>query len=158
VVTGDFISASGRPMPSLRSDMITSRVSHLHIHRYINYIQLYGTSGSHPPSKPISFQFIIPPSQEAQEVTFKSVDLLEKYVSEGTLCMLNSAGKLVFISPCKYKNILPLDIYSITMPYSIPLRNLENYVHTCSKKFEEKSRHTMINFMKEQGMTFKELD
>jgi hypothetical protein len=35
---------------------------------------------------------------------------------------------------------------------------LENYIHTCSKKFEEKSRQAMIDFMKEQGMAFKELD
>jgi len=142
--------------------MIISRVDRLigrlHIHRHINRIQLYGTSGGHPPSKPISFQLIVPPSQEAQEVTFESANLLEKYVGEGTLCTLNSAGKLVFISPRKYENILPSDIYSIATPYSIPLRNLENYVHTCSKKFEEKSRHAMIDFMKEQGMAFKELD
>jgi hypothetical protein len=101
---------------------------------------------------------IVPPSQEAQEVTFESADLLKKYVGEGTLCTLNSAGNLVFISSHKYKNILPSDIYSIATPYSIPLRNLENYVHTCSKKFEEKSRHAMLDFMKEQGMAFKELD
>jgi hypothetical protein len=101
---------------------------------------------------------IVPPSQEAQEVTFMSADLLEKYVGEGTLCTLNSAGKLVFISPRKYGNILPSDINSIATPYSIPLRNLENYIHPWSRKFEEKSRHAMIDFMKAQGIAFKELD
>jgi hypothetical protein len=101
---------------------------------------------------------IVPPSQEAQEVTFQSADLLKKFVGEGTLCTLNSAGKLVFICPREYKNISPSDVCSIATPYSIPLRNLENYVDTCSKKFEEKSRHAMIDFMKKQGMAFKELD
>ena len=136
--------------------MIISRVGRLHIHRHINRTQLYGTL-RRPPPKPISFRLIIPPSQEAQEVTFESADLLEKYVGEGTLCTLDSGGKLVFISPHKYENILPSDIYSIATPYSTPLRNLENYVHTCSKKFEEKSRQAMIDFMKDQGMAFKEL-
>ena len=31
-------------------------------------------------------------------------------------------------------------------------------MHTCSKKFEENSRYAMIDYMKEQGMAFKELD
>jgi hypothetical protein len=99
--------------------MVISRVGllvgRLHIHRHINRIQLFSTSDGHPPSKPISFQLIVPPSQEAQEMTFESADILEKYVREGTLCTLNSAGKLVFISPRKYENMLPSSISCIVV-------------------------------------------
>jgi hypothetical protein len=79
-----------RPIPSLRPDMIVSRVGRLvgrlHIHRHINRIHHYGTSSSSPPSKPISFQLIVPPTQEAQEVTFESADLLEN-MSVRELCV-----------------------------------------------------------------------
>jgi len=114
--------------------MIISRVGclvgHLHIYHLINRIQLYGTSRSRRRPKLISFRLITPPSQEAQGMTFDSASVLEKYIGKGTLRTLDSAGKLRVISPDKYKDILPSESYSITMPHSMPARSLENYIRT----------------------------
>jgi len=71
--------------------------------------------------------------------------------------MLDSAENLCVISPNKYKDILPSETYSIATPDSMLVQSLQNYIHTCSKKFEEKSRQAMIDFMKVHGMAIKEL-
>ena len=148
--------------PSLRSDMIISKLNHLigrlQFHHYLNRNQLYDTSHHPSHSKVISLKLILPPSAEVQKMSFESRKTLKRYLGDEALCTVDATGEPMIIDPDKYQDLSPLDIYTITTPYHSPLKIVQQYLQTCDKMFENKSRETMLHFMNDAGMTFKELD
>jgi len=64
----------------------------------------------------------------------------------------------MIIDPDEYQDLSPLDTYTIATPYHSPLKNVQQYLQTCDKMFENKSREAMLRFMNDAGMTYKELD
>jgi hypothetical protein len=133
-------------------------VGRLQFHRYVDRSQLYGTSRLPSPSKVISLKLILPPSAEVQEMSFDSGKALERYLGDGALCTVDATGKPRILDPDKYQDLSPLDTYTIATPYHSPLKNVQQYLQTCDKMFENKAREAMLHFMNDAGMAFKELD
>ena len=142
--------------------MIVSKLGHLvgrlQFHRYLNRSQLYGTSHHSSHSKVISLKLILPPSAEVEKMSFESRKALQRYLGDGALCTVDATGEPMIIDPDKYQDLSPLDTYTIATPYHSPLKNVQQYLQTCDKMFENKSRVAMLHFMNDAGMAFKELD
>jgi hypothetical protein len=91
-------------------------------------------------------------------MSFQSRKALERYLGDGALCTVDTTGEPMIIDPDEYQNLSPLDTYTIATPYHSPMKNVQQYLQTCDKGFENRSREMMLRFIKRTGIAFKELD
>jgi hypothetical protein len=86
---------------------------HLHLHR--NCSQLSGKSHSLSSPQKLSLNLIVPPSREVETISFGDMTALIDYLStfNGSLCIIDSAGKKESIPRKQYKALSPLQTYEI---------------------------------------------
>jgi len=106
----------------------------------------------------IRFNLIVPPSTEPQAFIFDSVQELRALVRiyHGALTLPRATNKVIrYIAPFNYDKLSPTETYKIVSPFHQPRTELREQIQVSD---EEKSRLTLIAYMRSKGLRFHELN
>jgi len=115
------------------------------------------TDSNDPPT--LNLKLIVPPSAEPQEFSFDDSSALDNFVKSipGSLRATGPNGKHRIISPTRYKQLLPTEIYHVHSPFFDALRDEPPHSQIVDPAFGDKARLAMMKYLSSAGIGYSQL-
>jgi hypothetical protein len=118
------------------------------------------TSTVAPPKTPhgkLHINLIVPPSNTVEQYVSSPKDLQELIRSYQGKLILRRDGRVQIVGSSEFKTLSPTEVYEIVSPFYQARAEMREHTQIADRAFEDKSRLTLIGWMKEKGLEFKEL-